>query len=845
MHNNHKEHSNFSAEHHPTRLQAIEHNRTSTSTHPGDVTLRYLIVAGIFILPFICLIIANHSFFPFITGKNFTFRIIVEIITALWLILALRDRTALPKSSWLLKAFAVFIGVIFISDLLSPNVFKSFWSNYERMEGWVTFAHLFALFTVASSMMTRKLWNWFFHTTIGVGIFLFLYSLIQLHREIVINQGGVRLDATFGNATYLAIFMVFLIFFAIASFADKENQSLRPVLTSGFVGLGLSFLYPFYSYFSKVFDFYGLYRHLPSGQEQIANSIHFFTGPYGTRLFWLSALGLAALVTLWFNEKNFGSRTRIYVRNSLYILIVLADFFVLYNTASRGPMLGLIGGLFLFALLVAVFDKEQSGLRKISIGFIVALIVLVGAFMAVKDADFINKSPVLQRFSSLSINDKTTESRFMIWNMAWQGFKERPIFGWGQESFNYVFNKYYDPKMYSQEQWFDRTHNVFFDWLVAGGLLGIISYLSLFVLALYYLWRRNIPFSFLERSLVTGLFAAYFFHNLTVFDNITSYIFFVTVLAWVGSFVGTVPAAISKNVAALNSGTKNRILIPIIAVVSVFVIYKVNVPALLASKELIFALSANQIGPSLNLTYFKKALSRGSLGNSEIREQLVQKTSQAAETPNLDAKIKNDFFNLTRKEMLSQLERTPNDARYHLFMGSFLASFGDNDGAITHLTKAGELSPKKQTILFSLGSVYLGKTDYVKGVEIMKRAFDLEPSFDDARRIYAVALIYAKQGDTAAEVLKSLPVETVLADQRFTRAYFLAGYLDKALDGVDFVIKKEPSNIQYHFTRASILNELGQRTAAIAALNKIAEINPATRQEVDQFIKKIRSGESI
>ncbi len=825
MHHPHKERSHMSTEHRPTRPQM---STPTPSTHPADTTLRYLVLFGIFLTPFVCLIVADHFFFPFITGKNFTFRIIVEITTALWLILALRDRSALPKSSRLLQAFAVFLGVMFISDLLSPNSFKSFWSNYERMEGFVTLAHLFALFAVASSMMTRKLWHWFFHTAAGVGFFLFLYSLMQLHHELVINQGGVRLDATFGNATYLAIFVVFLSFFTIISFVDKEHKDFRPVLASGLIGCALMFFFPFWHGWST------------TGRITFLSS-----GPYGTGLFWSAVLGLLAFGTLWFNEKSFGSRSRLYIQNSLYALFLLADFFIVYNTASRGATLGLIGGLLLAALLVAVFDRGESALRKISVGIIAGLVILIGAFLTLKEADFVKQSPVLQRFSSLSLTDKTTESRFMIWNMAWQGFKERPIFGWGQESFNYVFNKYYDPKMYSQEQWFDRTHNVFFDWLVAGGLLGSISYLALFVLAFYYLWRKDAQFSFLEKSLVTGLFAAYFFHNLTVFDNITSYILFLLVLAWISSRVGAVSPALSQKITTLDSGTKNRILIPLISVAAVFIFYTVNVPAMLASTNLIFALSVNSTGPALNLKYFEKALSYGSLADSEIHEQLVQKASQVADATNLDPKIKNDFFNLTRKEMLRQLEQTPDDARYQLFMGSFLGAFGDNDGAIAYLQKAHELSPKKQTILFSLGSVYLGKKDYKNGVDIMKQAFDLEPSFDEARRIYAIALLYAKQGDLAAEVLKPLPSETVLSDQRLIRAYFLAGYFTKALESVDFLLKKEPSNVQYYFTRAAILNELGQRTAAIGDLNKASEINPAAKEQADYFIKQIREGKSI
>ena len=62
--------------------------------------------------------------------------------------------------------------------------------------------------------------------------------------------------------------------------------------------------------------------------------------------------------------------------------------------------------------------------------------------------------------------------------MSWQGVKEHPILGWGQENYIVLFNKYYDPKMYQQEPWFDRSHNVFFDWLVSGGILALLAYLS-------------------------------------------------------------------------------------------------------------------------------------------------------------------------------------------------------------------------------------------------------------------------------------------------------------------------------------------------------------------------------
>ena len=56
-------------------------------------------------------------------------------------------------------------------------------------------------------------------------------------------------------------------------------------------------------------------------------------------------------------------------------------------------------------------------------------------------------------------------------------FKERPIFGWGPENFSIALEKHYLPQF---EVWYDRAHNVFFDYLTQTGILGLLSYLGIF-----------------------------------------------------------------------------------------------------------------------------------------------------------------------------------------------------------------------------------------------------------------------------------------------------------------------------------------------------------------------------
>ena len=114
--------------------------------------LKNTILVLIFLIPFIPLYIANNLFFPFITGKAFVFRIIIEIAFALWLILVLRDHKYAPRFSTLSLSVTIFMIVVFIADLLGMNVLRSLWSNFERMEGWVTIIHLWAYFLVIARM---------------------------------------------------------------------------------------------------------------------------------------------------------------------------------------------------------------------------------------------------------------------------------------------------------------------------------------------------------------------------------------------------------------------------------------------------------------------------------------------------------------------------------------------------------------------------------------------------------------------------------------------------------------------------------------------------------------------
>src|SRR3989344_1107854 len=122
--------------------------------------LYWTVRIGAYLLPFTLLIVAYSMFFPFITGKNFAFRIIVELMAAAWIGLLIIDfKKYWSRWNFVSIALTVFVAVIFISALFGVDFQNSFWSNFERMEGLVTLLHLLALFFVLTgTFRTRREW---------------------------------------------------------------------------------------------------------------------------------------------------------------------------------------------------------------------------------------------------------------------------------------------------------------------------------------------------------------------------------------------------------------------------------------------------------------------------------------------------------------------------------------------------------------------------------------------------------------------------------------------------------------------------------------------------------------
>jgi O-antigen ligase len=624
--------------------------------------LRWIAIGSVFALPFIVFNVAESLFFPFITGKNFLFRGFVEIGFVAYLALALTNTAYRPKRTALLAAFSLFVAIVALADAFGAHPFKSFWSNYERMDGFITLVHLFAYFVTATAVLnTEKLWERLFQTSLGVSVVMGIHGVSQALGVATVSEGfssASRVDASFGNPIYFAVFMLFHV-------------------------------------------------------------------------------GIAALLWVWsWQKRKEGSRLWISV---LYGSIMVFDGLVLFLTGTRGAMLGILGGFLLGAAILAFSSRTW---RWHAVTALLALLLLAGVFWSVRDAAWIQRIPPLQRLASISLEDNTTKARIMNWGTAWQGVKERPILGWGQEHFAIVFDNYYNPKMYAQEQWFDRVHNIVFDWLIAAGFLGLFSYLGLFGAAAWLLWRRDVRggalFSPLERAIVLGMLAGYFVHTFFVFDNVSSYLLFGTVLAFVAARAGHVAVPMFSSIPVVP-----RVYhVPLLGAAVVFagiLWWMLNANALSQNRALIIAIAPQQ-GKTVEqaLAQFDRALSYKSVGTQEAREQMIQMARQVVAAEGISQDTKRAFLERAASEMEKMMEESPRNARFPLFLGSLLVNTGNFSLGMPALEKALENSPRKQTILYEIGSALLAQGDNAGALKRFKEAYELAPENTEALRLYTI-----------------------------------------------------------------------------------------------------------
>ncbi len=403
------------------------------------------------------------------------------------------------------------IMVFVLLALFTPLIFdlKSFFPfNYPRALFFMAMVHL-AFFTwIILAINNRNYRPQKNILLITVSLFILVLIINTIFSYDPSMSFWSNQERTSGLLMHLHLFALFLV--CLTTFKDKKDWSL-------------------------VFGFSVLIASVVSVIGIIDNNtaINFHEGfRSGSTLGNTSFMGTYLLLS-FFPALYFSLKQENKIRIFYFVNTILIASGIILNPGGRAMKGALLAGIFLMIILYLAFVNRNKIVRLISKLFLASasLVLLVFGFMTFQEGSFIREKV---------FNLHGMPGRLTVWDSAWQGFLERPILGWGMESFNVVFFKNFNPKMYLPEYgvevWFDKAHNIIFESLATTGLVGTIMLFSVFIVAVFVLWKRYLKekkIDFVAPIIFTALFVAYFIQVLTVFDMVSSYMVLFLVLAFI------------------------------------------------------------------------------------------------------------------------------------------------------------------------------------------------------------------------------------------------------------------------------------------------------------------------
>ena len=750
-----------------------------------EVLHLYGIKYSIFLIPFIPLYISPSMVFPYITGKNFAFRILVEFAAALWLGLILINKEYRLRNSMMVISILIFTFIVGLADLLGVSPYKSFWSNYERMEGYITILHLVVYFMIIKSIFkTQRDWKIFFNIFVIAGILVSLYA-VMLPPDISnithhVWEYGTRTQGTMGNPSFLASYLLLSVFLGIVLILNTKT----------------SFKY-------------------------------------------------------------------------IYLLPVVLNLVVIYLTGSRSAILAVLFGLIMISLYYIgrqsyVSITEAKLFRTIALSILVVLIILPVVFLTFRNTDLIQHDRTLSRFTRI-FSDPSSKSRITTWKMGWEGFKERPILGWGQENFVGVYTINPIP-LTGKHVWFDRAHSIVLDWMINAGVLGFLSYLAIYGSAFYTI-RKNFQNEIIsQKEAVTIVIAltVYFIHNLFTFDTINTYGIFFALLAYIDNAeLVKSDSHEAVNVETEQSKIKSEYIILctllFFCVTAYFINYK-PVKKAQTSREITYFSPERYETFSHFLNDFKKALSYTNFDDNDIRMKMVYVSNNIMMRNLFDMEGALNFI----QETIHELERGIEVNRYNLeYLSevikfySLIVSYDSSFSARTEslIKECMRINPEYEWLNFELARNYTFKKDYEKAYIIVKDAAYLDPQNDLKQFKLALAAIRSSREDVAISSLENIKKirktynakiktgkETVfsISELRFlAKAYMEVENYSQALKYYKEGITLLPGagvrwKAKYHFETALIYLALGDKENAVKEADKAVDLDPINFTEKKQ-----------
>lgn len=524
--------------------------------------------------------------------------------------------------------------------------------------------------------------------------------------------------------------------------------------------------------------------------------------------------------------ENYSKKTKIFLFSTI-LINGLGVFF----TGTRGAMVALFVSFLLIGILFLIKYWGDNKIRKIGLSLLLLVVLLPVLLFVFQDSKFVKENSTLRRITQINIVEGTGYARFVNWGIGIQGIKERPFLGWGQENYVYVYDKYYDPRMYGQEPYFDSSHNTLIDVFVDGGIFALISYVSIFIFAIIYLFRSDF-INKDQKIILLGLFIAYFVQNIFVFDNITSYILFTILISFV----------ISEKENEKECLIVKKVILPVGIILGISIIYFLIFIPWTANQNLLKGMqffAINREGQAVlkypngikdNLNYFQKALENNYTGVYQIKFVAAKSIDDLRKIKSNDQGLIEDtreYTSFVLRSLTEEVEKNPDDAQVKYITAVAMIQLGSFEEAENLLNQAIEISPKRHLYLALLASLKKVMKKNEEYLNLTEKIYRLEESNDKALFDF-VSAASSIDKNKLNEILSELNNEDKI---------------EKIIKITDVFVEQNPDDVNSYINKVVILARIGLFDESIKALDVATEKFPEISSQVKIWKASLEKGE--
>ncbi|GIW66281.1 MAG: hypothetical protein KatS3mg095_0179 [Candidatus Parcubacteria bacterium] len=347
---------------------------------------------------------------------------------------------------------------------------------------------LMVLFLINNKQYLPKKNEYLFWVSIIFLIAIFIINLFSLRPYLSFWGNAERSEGVWGLLHFLIWFWLLWIIFKI----DPDFKKT----------IFYSFLITLY-----IISFVEIYQGLKMGQIRPSSTL-------GNATYVGFFANLMIFICLYFLYKS-SNQEKIFI-----FLGILLSIISILISQTRGAILGISTGIFVFALYYFLRSKIKVQFKLLGLLFIV--LILFGFYQFLL-TDYALKIPGINRVAESIKSKEPYMPRLIAWQIFLDAWKQKPLLGYGLENSPIAYFKAFKPEIFNYEEViFDRPHNKYIEILVTNGIIGAFFWFLLYIF-IFLTILKNEKNIYLQSTLL-GFFVGYLVQNFTLFDIQASYL---------------------------------------------------------------------------------------------------------------------------------------------------------------------------------------------------------------------------------------------------------------------------------------------------------------------------------